>query len=72
MEYKSSPELMRAVKAKMIQDNISMKDLAARMNICQQTLSSKFTRPNASYDSIKEIFDALDYSFDIIIESKKE
>ena len=55
MKYTNTPELLRMIKAKMIKDDIKIKDLAVSIGKSQSATSSIMRQTNISLDSLKEI-----------------
>lgn len=52
------------IRILMIKKNVSVKDLASRLNCTSQNLSGKFKRDNFSEKELQEIAAALDCSFE--------
>ena len=52
------------IRILMIKKNVSVKDLASRLNCTSQNLSGKFKRDNFSEKELQEIAVALDCSFE--------
>nr|DAH91404.1 MAG TPA: SOS-response transcriptional repressor [Caudoviricetes sp.] len=71
MKYTNTPELLRMIKAKMIKDDIKIKDLAVSIGKSQSATSSIMRQTNISLDSLKEICDALNYDLDIEIKKRQ-
>ena len=55
MKYTNTPELLKMIKVKMINDDIKIKDLAVSMGKSQSAASSIMRQTNISLDSLKEI-----------------
>lgn len=71
MKYTNTPELLKMIKVKMINDDIKIKDLAVSMGKSQSAASSIMRQTNISLDSLKEICDALNYDLDINIKKRQ-
>lgn len=71
MKYTNTPELLKMIKIKMINDDIKIKDLAVSMGKSQSAASSIMRQTNISLDSLKEICDALGYDLDIEIKKRQ-
>lgn len=71
MKYTNTPELLKMIKVKMINDDIKIKDLAVSMGKSQSAASSIMRQTNISLDSLKEICDALNYDLDIEINKRQ-
>lgn len=71
MKYTNTPELLKMIKIKMINDDIKIKDLAVSMGKSQSAASSIMRQTNISLDSLKEICDALNYDLDINIKKRQ-
>lgn len=71
MKYTDTPELLKTIKAKMVKDDIKIKDLAVSMGKSQSAASSIMRQTNISLDSLKEICDALNYDLDIEIKKRQ-
>ncbi len=71
MKYTNTPELLKMIKVKMINDDIKIKDLAVSMGKSQSAASSIMRQTNISLDSLKEICDALNYDLDIEIKKRQ-
>ena len=71
MKYTNTPELLKMIKVKMINDDIKIKDLAVSMGKSQPAASSIMRQTNISLDSLKEICDALNYDLDIEIKKRQ-
>ena len=71
MKYTNTPELLKMIKVKMINDDIKIKDLAVSMGKSQSAASSIMRQTNISLDSLKEICDALNYDLDIEIKKSQ-
>lgn len=52
------------IRILMIKKNVSVKDLASRLNCTSQNLSGKFKRDNFSEKELQEIAAVLDCSFE--------
>lgn len=71
MKYTDTPKLLKMIKAKMVKDDIKIKDLAVLMGKSQSAASSIMRQNNISLDSLKEICDALGYDLDIEIKKRQ-
>ena len=71
MKYTNTPELLKMIKVKMINDDIKIKDLAVSMGKSQSAASSIMRQTNITLDSLKEICDALNYDLDIEIKKRQ-
>lgn len=71
MNYKNTSELMTAIKASMVYDHVSQKELAIRMNLTPSAISNRLNRDQITFDKILEICDALNYDLDIEIKKRQ-
>lgn len=72
MIYKTPKELLSEIKHIMDLRDIPMKDLAARLNVSQQTVSKIFGKANPQFTTVIQICDALNICMDINFIDKKE
>ena len=71
MKYTNTPELLRMIKAKMIKDDIKIKDLSVSIGKSLSATSYIMRQTYISLDSLKEICDALNYDLDIEIKKRQ-
>ena len=63
----------KIIKQLLLERNMSVKDLAEKMNIIPQSMSNKIYRDTFSYDEVVKIADILDCDVKIITrDTKKE
>ena len=67
MIYNNSNEILEQIRKIMKTNNITMNELARRLNKSQPATSGLFRMKNISYEKLKEITDALDCQLDINI-----
>lgn len=65
MIYNNSQELLIEIRKIMLEKNISIKELAAKMDKTPSSVSSLLKQTNISYNAFKEICDALNIICDI-------
>lgn len=71
MRCKNTSELLDAIKANMVYDHISQKELASRMDVTQSAISNKFKRNQITFDKILEVCDALGYDLDVELKKRQ-
>lgn len=70
MIYNNSQDLLLEIRKIMLEKNISIKELAIRMNKTPSSVSSLLKQTNISYNAFKEICDALNVVCDINFSNK--
>jgi len=65
MIYSTSKELLSEIRHVMYLKDITMKELAHRLNVSQQTVSAIFKKSNPYISTVIEICNALDINMDI-------
>ncbi len=70
MVYKTTREILSEIKHIMDLKDISIKELAAKLNTSQQNLSRILNGTNTQLNTLFKICDSLDLEIDITFESK--
>lgn len=70
MVYKTTREILSEIKHIMDLKDISIKELAAKLNTSQQNLSRILNGTNTQLNTLFKICDSLDLEIDITFKSK--
>ena len=65
MIYNNSTDLMKSIRLIMKEKSITINELSEKLNKSQSATSQLFRMKNISFDTLKEITDAIGYSIDI-------
>lgn len=71
MKFTTTQDLLIFIRQQMLVDNISFKELAARLHKTQATISMTFQQKNITLENLNDICNALGYALhvDIVHES---
>lgn len=74
MKYTTTQDLLVFIRQQMLVDNISFKELAARLHKTQATISMTFQQKNITLENLNDICNALGYALhvDIVHESEDD
>jgi DNA-binding Xre family transcriptional regulator len=74
MKYTTTQDLLVFIRQQMLGDNISLKELAARLHKTQATVSMTFQQRNITLENLNDICNALGYVLhvDIVHESEDD
>lgn len=72
MIYDTSRDLLAYIRSLMYRDSITIKDLSQIMDKPYSTTNNIFKSKNITYDSLKEVCNALGYELEISLISKQD
>lgn len=74
MKFTTTQDLLIFIRQQMLVDNISFKELAARLHKTQATISMTFQQKNITLENLNDICNALGYALhvDIVHESEDD
>jgi len=70
MIYVSNEQLVIELKKLMLDDKISQKEIADKLEIKPQWLTKLLNKKNFGFEDIKKIIQAMDYEMDITFKKK--
>jgi len=70
MIYVSNEQLVIELKKLMLDDKISQKEIADKLEIKPQGLTKLLNKKNFGFEDIKKIIQAMDYEMDITFKKK--
>lgn len=72
MIYKDNNQLKNEFKKFLIDNNISQREIAKKMEISPQGLSNLLNKKNLSFNDIKKILDVIDYDLYFEFKDKQD
>lgn len=72
MIYKDNNQLKNEFKKFLIDNNISQREIAKKMEISPQGLSNLLNKKNLSFNDIKKILDVIDYDLHFEFKDKQD